>query len=64
MSASATKEDMRGALNQALKSTNPYVINSKDFISDIPFTSWNYGANAGKSNATVGLSISMEKDQM
>lgn len=61
MSASTTKEDMRGALNQALKSTNPYVINYKDFSSDIPVTTWNYGANAGKSNATVGLSISMEK---
>ena len=61
MSASTTKKDMRGALNQALKSTNPYVINSKDFDSNIPFTSWNYGANAGKSNATVGLSLSMDK---
>jgi len=61
MSASTTKEDTRGALNQALKSTNPYVINSKDYSTDIPFTTWNYGANASKPNATVGLSISMDK---
>jgi len=61
MSTSTAKEDTRGALNQALKSTNPYVINSKSYSTDIPFTSWNYGANAGKSNATVGLSISMDK---
>jgi hypothetical protein len=54
-------EDTRGSLNQALKSTNPYVINSKDIISDIPFTSWNYGASARKSNATAGLSLSIEK---
>jgi hypothetical protein len=66
MSISTTKnaikiEDMGGALDQALKSTNPYVLNYKDFTSDIPNISWNYGANAGKSNATVGLSIKMEK---
>ena len=54
-------EDIRGSLKQALKSTNPYIINSKDIISDIPFTSWNYGANAGKSNATVGLSLTIDK---
>jgi hypothetical protein len=66
MSISTTKnaikiEDMGGALDQALKSTNPYVLNYKDFTSNVPYTSWNYGADAGKSNATVGLSINMEK---
>jgi hypothetical protein len=54
-------EDIRGSLKQALKSTNPYIINSKDFDTDVPFTSWNYGANAGKVNATVGMSISVDK---
>ena len=61
MSTPTTKEDVRGSLNQALKSTNPKVINSKDFMTDVPFTSWNYGANAGKANATVGMSIVVDK---
>ena len=60
--ATAAKDDPRIALTANLKSTNPYIINSKTYGDNpIPFTSWNYGANAGKSNATVGLSLSMEK---
>jgi len=60
--AAASKDDPRVALTANLKSTNPYIINSKTYGDNpIPFTSWNYGANAGKSNATVGLSLSMEK---
>jgi hypothetical protein len=59
--ATASKDDPRVALTANLKSTNPYIINSKSYSTDIPFTSWNYGAHAGKSNATVGLSLSMDK---
>jgi len=59
--AAASKDDPRIALTANLKSTNPYIINSKSYSTDIPFTSWNYGAHAGKSNATVGLSLSMDK---
>lgn len=60
--AAASKDDPRIALTANLKSTNPYIINSKTYGDNpISFTSWNYGANAGKSNATVGLSLSMEK---
>jgi len=56
-----TKDDLKLTLTNGLKSTNPHVLNFKDFSTDTPSTSWNYGANAGKSNATVGLSISIEK---
>jgi hypothetical protein len=56
------KDDSKATLTAGLKSTNPYIINSKTYGDNpIPFTSWNYGVNAGKSNATVGLSLSMEK---
>jgi hypothetical protein len=58
---SNSSNDIGIMLNTSLKSTQPYVIKSKDFIDDIPFTSWNYGAHAGKSNATTGLSISYSK---
>ena len=61
MSVTTPKKDVRAPLYDALKSTNPKVINSKDFMTDVPFTSWNYGANAGKANATVGMSISVDK---
>jgi hypothetical protein len=61
MSTLTTEEDIKRALNRALKPTNPYVINTKDYSTNTPsFTSWNYGANANKPNATVKLSINME----
>jgi hypothetical protein len=60
-SATAKEDPIITALTTSLKSTNPYIIKSKTYGDNpIPFTSWNYGANAGKSNATVGFSLSME----
>ena len=61
MSASTSKGDAIQSLNAGLKSTNPYVINSKDFDTNNPFTSWNYGINGKNRKATVGLSIEVDK---
>ena len=61
MSSSTSKGDAIQSLNAGLKSTNPYVINSKDFNTNNPFTSWNYGINGKNRKATVGLSIKVDK---
>ena len=61
MSASTSKGDAIQSLKAGLKSTNPYVINSKNFDTNNPFTSWNYGAYGGNRKATVGLAISVDK---
>ena len=52
--------DDPGTILATLKSTNPKVINSKDFNTGVPFTSWNYGAHSGPGYST-GLSISYQK---
>ena len=61
MSSSTSKGDAIQSLNAGLKSTNPFVINSKDFNTNNPFTSWNYGINGKNRKATVGLSIKVDK---
>jgi hypothetical protein len=61
MSVSTSKGDAIQSLNAGLKSTNPFVINSKNFDTNNPFTSWNYGINGKNSKATVGLSIKVDK---
>ena len=61
MSVSTSKGDAIQSLNAGLKSTNPYVINSKNFDTNNPFTSWNYGINGKNREATVGLSIVVDK---
>lgn len=58
MSASTTKEDAIKTLNQALKSTNPYVKKGSNLQFN-PSPTWNYGAAADKSDATVALTVSM-----
>ena len=63
-SSEMSKEDpILVTLTTSLKSTNPYVIKSKTYGDNIPFASFNWGANAGKQNATVGLSVSKDSNK-
>ena len=63
-SSEMSKEDpILVTLTTSLKSTNPYIIKSKTYGDNIPFSSFNWGANAGKQNATVGLSVSKDSNK-
>ena len=58
----SSKGDIRSSLTMKLKSTNPRILNFKDFDANIPHTSWNYGINAnGDKNNAVGLSLMTAK---
>ena len=57
-----SKSDVISSLTSKLKSTNPRILNFKDFDTNIPHTSWNYGINAnGDKNNAVGLSLTTAK---
>ena len=57
---SIANKDAIETLNQALKSTNPYVTKGSNLQFN-PSPTWNYGATADKPNATVALSVTIDK---